>query len=268
MWVYADVIPLGKFLFHFSVAILLLICGDILRAQVAQNLTAEAQQLAALANHARAQSGLPPLKWDSALAEAALKHTRRMVTEGGAIQHQYAGELQLSERAGLSGAHFDLIEENIAIGPTPEQIHDAWMHSEGHRENMLNPQVNRIGIAVIAKRGVLYATTDFARGVEALSATQIEEQVGALIARSGVKIVPDHELARQACTANRGFPPVANGAQPSFVMRWQDSDLSHLPRNLMDQLATRRYREAAVGTCQPNGDAGTFTAYRVAVLLY
>jgi hypothetical protein len=263
-----SVVPLGKFLVHFSVVLLLLTCVGSLRAQVAQSLTAEAQQLAALANQARAQSGLPPLKWDSALAEAALKHTSRMVSEGGAIQHHYAGELELSERAGLAGAHFDLIEENIAVGPTPPEIHDAWMHSQGHRANMLNPQVTRIGIAVVAARGVLYATEDFSRGVEAFSGAQVEEQVARLIARSGVKIIPDHSLARAACTANSGLPRFAGAVEPTFVMRWQDSDLSRLPRNLTDQLATRQYRQAAVGSCQPNGDAGTFTAYRVAVLLY
>jgi hypothetical protein len=262
------VIPLGKFLFGFSAAILLLMCVNDLRAQVAQNLTAEAHQLAALANQSRAQSGLPPVKWDSALAEAALKHTNRMVSEGGAIQHHYPGELELSERAGLAGAHFDLIEENIAVGPTPPEIHDAWMHSPGHRANMLNPQVTRIGIAVVAAHGVLYATEDFSRGVEALSSAQVEEHVAELIARSGVKIMPDHSLARAACTANSGLPRFTGVAEPSFVMRWQDSDLSRLPRNLTDQLATRQYRQAAVGSCQPNGDAGTFTAYRVAVLLY
>lgn len=237
-------------------------------AQSDENLQAEGQQLVVLANQARAQAGVPPVKWDPALAQAALRHTRRMASEGGAIQHDYPGELALSERAGLSGAHFDLIEENIAVGPTSPEIHDAWMHSKAHRENMLNPEVDRIGIAVIAKRGVLYATADFSRAVESYSPAQVEQKVGSLIAQNGLKIVSDHSLAREACTASRGFPRVKDGAEPSFVMRWQDSDLSHLPENLSKQLASKRFREAAVGSCPANGEAGTFTAYRVAVLLY
>ena len=63
-------------------------------------------------------------------------------------------------------------------------------------------------------------------------------------------------------------PAVPNGAQPTFVMRWQDSDPSRLPKNLLQQLSSKRFHEAAVGSCQPSGDAGTFTAYRIAVLLY
>lgn len=257
----------GKYLLLFAMVSLMLGAG-LATAQSDEYLQAESQQLVALANQARAQAGAPALKWDPALAQAALRHTRRMVSEGGAIQHDYPGELVLSERAGLSGAHFNLIEENIAVGPSSAEIHDAWMHSKLHRENMLNPEVNRIGIAVIARRGVLYATADFTRAVEAYSPAQVEQQVGSLVARSGVKVLADHSLAREACTANRGFPRVENGAQPSFVMRWQDSDLSHLPENLVQQLASKRFHEAAVGTCAASGEAGTFTAYRVAVLLY
>ncbi|WP_162601736.1 CAP domain-containing protein [Occallatibacter savannae] len=258
-----------KYFLPSAVCILLLMCGaDLLKAQSDEYLKTESERLVALANQARAQVGAPALKWDPALAQAALRHTRRMVSEGGAIQHDYPGELVLSERAGLSGAHFNLIEENIAVGPTSEEIHDAWMNSKLHRENMLNPEVNRIGIAVIARRGVLYATADFTRAVDAYSPAQVEEKVGSLLERSGVKVLANHALAREACTANRGFPRVENGAEPSFVMRWQDSDLSHLPQNLVQQIASKRFREAAVGTCEASGEAGTFTAYRVAVLLY
>lgn len=260
---------LSKHILLFLIVMVpLMWAAEVATAQSDQYLQAEGQRLVALANQARAQAGVPPVRWDPALAQAALKHTRRMVSEGGAIVHDYPGELVLSERAGLSGAHFNLIEENIAVGPTSEEIHDAWMHSKLHRENMLNPEVDRIGIAVIARRGVLYATADFTRVVEAYSPAQVEEQVGSLVARNGVKVMADHSLAREACTANHGFPRVENGAQPSFVMRWQESDLSRLPDNLVRQLASKNFHEAAVGNCPPSGEAGTFTAYRVAVLLY
>jgi hypothetical protein len=260
---------LGKHIFYFLAGAALF--GATVTASVAQmnpDIQPDAQQLMALANQARAAAGAQPLRWDPPLAQAALKHTERMVAEGP-IAHRYPGELELKERAGLAGAHFDLIEENIAIGPTPAAIHDAWMHSEGHRDNMLNPEVNRVGIAVVASRGVLYATADFSRAVQKLSDTQVEARVAALIAPRGVKILADHAIAREACEADRGLPRSATGsAEPSFVMRWQDSDLSRIPNKLIGELASGRYREAEVGSCSPEGDNGTFTAYRVAVLLY
>lgn len=236
-------------------------------SQNQQTLQPEAEQLMELANRARAEVGASPLHWDASLAEAAHKHTLRMVAEGP-IAHQYPGELGLSERAGFAGAHFDLVEENVAVGPSPAEIHDAWMQSKGHRENMLNPEVDRVGIAVVASRGVLYATADFARGVKALPQTQVEEHVAALIRPSGVRILPDSAFAREACKMSTGVPRSVDGAQPGFIMRWQDSDLSRLPKTLADHLASGQYHHAAVGSCEPSGIDGTFTAYRVAVLLY
>jgi hypothetical protein len=51
-------------------------------------------------------------------------------------------------------------------------------------------------------------------------------------------------------------------------MRWQNAELTHLPQALTSRLASGAFREAAVGSCPPQGQQGPFTAYRVAVLLY
>ncbi len=37
--------------------------------------------------------------------------------------------------------------ENIAAGyQTPAQVVDGWMHSEGHRANILNPNFKKLGV--------------------------------------------------------------------------------------------------------------------------
>jgi hypothetical protein len=51
-------------------------------------------------------------------------------------------------------------------------------------------------------------------------------------------------------------------------MLWQCADLSRLPRQLTDRLASGQYRQAAVGSCPAQDMEGSFTAYRMAVLLY
>jgi hypothetical protein len=227
----------------------------------------EAEQLLALANQARAAAGAGPLTWDDALAVGARKHCLRMAVEG-AIAHRYSGELDLTERAGQAGAHFDLIEENVAVGNSLSAIHNGWMNSPGHRANMLNPEVDRVGIAVVASRGVLYASADYARRVQQLTAEQIEAQVATLIQASGMAVLPDPLDARAACLMDSGIPRSASGSQPGSIVRWQSSDLNHLPKSLLNHLASRQYSRAAIGSCPPIGIDGTFTAYRVAVLLY
>ena len=220
------------------------------------------EQIMALANRARSGAGAGRLEWDPALAAAALYHCRRMAAEGP-IAHRYGGEADLAERAGQAGAHFDLIEENVAVGPSAAGIHEEWMHSPGHRTNLLNPDVNRIGVAVVESRGVLYAVADYARAVESLTATQVEAQVARLIKARGVSIVADASAARQACGADSGVPQGAG-----FVMRWQGVDLTVLPKSLEDRLASGQYHRAAVGSCAARGGEESFTAYRLAVLLY
>jgi len=239
---------------------------------VAQNQSAPASQIAAeqifaYANQSRAEAGAVRLQWDPALAAAALYHCRRMALEGP-IAHRYPGEPDLTERASQAGAHFGLIEENVAIGPSPAMIHDEWMRSPGHRSNLLNPDVDRIGVAVIASRGVLYAVADYARDVPALTAPQVEARIADLIRVSGIAILSSPATARAACATTSGMPRSQTGSQPGFIMRWQDSDLARLPQPLVDRLTSGNYRQAAIGSCPAQAVEGSFTTYRVAVLLY
>jgi Cysteine-rich secretory protein family len=231
------------------------------------DMRAASDRVFALANQTRAQAGVGQLKWDPALAAAAMAHCRRMAQEGP-IAHRYGGEADLGERAAQAGAHFSVIEENVAIAPTPDAIHQEWMQSPGHRQNLLAPEIDRIGVAIVPARGVLYAVADYSRGVEQMSAPQAEARVAALIRQSGVEILRDPSAARAACTTDEGMPRADGTMQPRFIMRWQDAELAQLPKELADHLAAGRYRAADVGACPAQGVEGAFTAYRIAVILY
>ncbi len=224
----------------------------------------EAWQLVELANQARAYAGAPPLRWDPALAAAARRHCLRMAAEGP-ISHRYGGEADLSERAGQAGAHFSMIEENVAVAPTLDSIHDGWMHSSGHRTNLLNPNVDRVGVAVVASRGQLYAVADYEHFVPVLEQDQVEAAIGRLLRGRGLSVRDDRADARAYCAEGNG---AAIGSRPGFRMLWQEADLTRLPQKLLDRLATGQFNEAAVGSCQATDLGGSFTAYRVAVLLY
>jgi hypothetical protein len=241
--------------------------GAIARAQAGQPQPAAAEELFALANQARAQAGVGPLHWDPALAEAALKHCQRMVAEGP-IAHRYGGEMGLAERTAAAGAHFSLVEENVAVGPYAGAIHQEWMNSNGHRENMLSPNVDSVGIAVVAARGVLYAVQDFSHAITVKTPAQAEAAVADLIRMSGVRVRRDPHDARLACATSSGYPRGMTGGLPGFIIRWQGADLQTLPQALVSHLGSGQYHEAAVGSCPAQEDSGAFTAYRFAVLLY
>ncbi len=245
-----------------SVLVLAAACSLQLAAQTPAPTIAERFLLAA-ANQDRVARGLPQLHFDDHLALAARLHAYEMAKRR-TISHQFPGEQDLAARAGEAGAHFSLVTENVAEAPNSAEIHDLWMNSEGHRANLLDPNVDSVGIAVIQSRGEFYAVEDFAHTVQHLSLTDQEAAVSDLIARSGLRLEPSDEDARQTCQLSSGF---AGSRQPGFVMRYTSSDIHRLPDQLSSRIATGRYREAVVGACVPQRQT-PFTSYSIAVLLF
>ena len=129
------------------------------------------QYLFAAANRERLSRGLGVLKQDPILARAAAFHARQMADHEG-ISHEFPGEPDLASRAATAGVHFSIVSENVAEAPEPTVIHDMWMKSEGHRENLLDPNVNVAGISVVVRDHQFYAVEDFASIVESLSFDQ------------------------------------------------------------------------------------------------
>jgi uncharacterized protein YkwD len=213
-------------------------------------------------NKERAAQGIAPLQWDEALAAAARLHAQRMAQQNQ-LSHQLPGEPAVQDRATQAGARFSLIAENIAVAPTPNVIHTAWMQSEHHRENILDPQLNVVGIAVIKSGNGLYAVQDFSQAVANLTFAEQEKRVIAGLAEEGMTKAQISNDARKTCGMERGF----SGVHPMSVVRFEASDLSKLPDDLEAKLRSGRYHSAAVGACA-SGEAVGFTHFRIAVVLY
>jgi Cysteine-rich secretory protein family len=226
-------------------------------------LTVAEQYLLAAANEARASQGLPPLRFDPVLSEASLVHAREMA-EHDTISHQFEGEPELATRAANTGAHFSLIAENVGEAPTSPIIHDLWMHSPHHRDNLLDPNVDSIGIAIVTRNNQLYAVEDFARTVQILTLNQQERTVASVLKQTGVRVAETTEDARQTCTMSTGY---AGSRQPWFIMRYTAASLNEIPSQLKSRLSTGKYHQAVVGACSSPNKTG-FTAYNIAVLLY
>jgi hypothetical protein len=221
------------------------------------------QYLQAAADHERAALGLAPLRRDEALVEAARAHAWQMV-EHNTISHQFPHEIDLAARGSAAGARFSLISENVAQSPSALKIHTAWMNSEGHRHNLLDPQVDAVGIAVIARGGELFAVEDFEKTVKDLSLSQQEQAVAADVSRWGVSIESADASARKTC-AGEEEAKAARGA--GFIMRYTTSDLTRMPEQLRSRLQTGKYASAVVAACSKE-EGEQFSMYRLAVLLY
>jgi len=121
-----------------------------------------------------------------------------------------------------------------------------------------------VGIAVVQRKGQLYAVEDFARTVVQLTIAQQEAQVERLLSQAGLRLAVNKADARQTCTMQSGF---AGSGQPTFVMRFSSTNLDRLPEQLVSRMGSGKYHEAAVGACV-TGKQTPFSGYSVAVMLF
>ena len=215
------------------------------------------------ANRERSAHLLPPLKWNAVLAAAAAQHASRMAAQN-TLSHQLPGEPAMMDRASRAGARFSALAENVAEGPNAEEIHHQWMKSPPHRANLLDPQLDSVGIAVSARGGTLFAVEDFSLEAGKLSIGEQESIVNAKLRSRGLRLLTETADARRSCVLDNGY---AGKHVPSFVLHYATPDVGTLPDMLEQRVRTGKYRAAVVGACPSNGKVGP-SNYRLAVLLF
>lgn len=213
-------------------------------------------------NRERTSQGLRALMWDSSLAAAARTHLRKMV-DAKRLSHQLSGEADLSRRLREAGAHFSMVAENIALAPSVDELHIGWMNSIPHRDNILNPKLTAIGIAVEKRGDEFFAVQDFSTTVDDLTKEGQEKRVGELLHAHGLKISASSEDARKACDGPAGNA----GGRPNAILHFEASDLNELPEQVVHAVKRSAYRSASVGACNAVESRG-FSLFRIAILLY
>jgi uncharacterized protein YkwD len=232
------------------------------------------QALFEAANRERVAMHLRPLRWDNTLAQAARQHSQRMA-QLNKLSHQLPGEEELGRRLVRAGARFSAAAENVALGPSAIGLHTQWMNSPPHRENLLDPDLDSIGIGVAQGYRETFGTEDFSRAVAELSLDEQEKAVGSLLKARGLRLLTEAAGVQSPATNNLSSDArsscslegaAAGNQKPSFLLRYTTADLDSLPAPLEQRIKTGRYRSAAVGACQSAG--GDFANYRMIVMLY
>ena len=112
--------------------------------------SAIASTIVQLTNAERANAGRPALKTNSRLMEAAQLQADQMVRLGR-LEHVLSGGRypRPEDRLAAAGYEWSAYAENIAMGQTTAAAAmDSWMHSSGHRANILSTKVTEIGIGI------------------------------------------------------------------------------------------------------------------------
>ena len=131
--------------------------------------------VAQLTNFERTSRGLPPLRYDPAVADIARAHSDNML-EQDKLSHTLDG-MGPNDRArvngydclrSLGGGRYERgLAENVSYldgygsGSAAKEMVANWMSSPGHRRNILDPDATRIGVGVANAGGTWYATQNF-----------------------------------------------------------------------------------------------------------
>jgi uncharacterized protein YkwD len=222
----------------------------------------EEQELMDAVNRERKERGLSTLKWDDGLAGAARKHAELMA-EQRLLLHRLPEEPELAVRAHEAGARFSHITENIGMADLASKFHEGWMHSPGHRANILDPQVDSIGISVVEGEQHLFAVQDFALAVEPLSFEEQRKRVGALLAARGLRVRNISDTTEESCEVDK--QPVGNRGR-GYITQYETPHISRLPKDVERELQTGHYKSAMVTACPQKGTTG-FTSFRIIILL-
>ncbi len=113
-------------------------------------LQAESKEIVTLTNTLRQSLALQPLRENEVLEAAALAKAEDMVI------NQYFAHVS-PEKKGLrywltsKGYNYQVAGENLAIGySAPAEVIEAWKNSPTHYANLVDPDYNEIGVAMIA----------------------------------------------------------------------------------------------------------------------
>ena len=102
------------------------------------------QAVLALVNEARAQEGLAPLTLAENLTQAAQVRAGELPV---LFSHTRPDGRSCFTALDEAGVAYRTAGENIAAGyATPEAVVDGWLHSEGHRANILNEDFTQMGV--------------------------------------------------------------------------------------------------------------------------
>ncbi len=146
-----------------AIAVLQPLMSQTDTAVAAVNTSAEEARMLQLVNQARNNAGLPSLYAERQLTDMARAYSSEM------YQHNFFGHVSpvsgtLQQRIAARGiAGWTLAGENIAKAPSAEVAFEALMESPAHRENILRPEFNCVGIGVVQGGGTLYISQEFMR---------------------------------------------------------------------------------------------------------
>jgi len=141
------------------------------------------EQVFRLLNEERESRGLSPLETLPELVTLARNHSQDMARQGR-LTHDSSDGKTYSDRLVEAGLYFLGNGENGAFSKTfsSRLIHQSLLSSPEHRENILNPNFDQVGIGVFYQKDKgFFVTQDFLRSFPKMTAKEFKQHIIALM---------------------------------------------------------------------------------------
>lgn len=251
-------------------------------AVAAQKTSPDAERdLVRLTNEDRAAENLPALSANGSLAEAARAHLRIMMRERK-LAHDFPGEPVLEDRVAATGLRFQSSGENVAYftdngsaDQNARQANDMLMHSPPHRENILRPLYNAIGVAMASDGRDVWVVEDFARAFADASTAEVERDVEDAVQEARAK----QHLPRAQFVERKGLRELAcrKDVTPQMLLRdfneahganvYTTWDTRELSSSMLRRSTDPENRTLSIATCEVGGKEG-HGSFRVVAVFF
>ncbi len=211
------------------------------------------------ANRERRRRNLVPLKPSTDLRSLALRHSQDMASHKKLAHLSSSGQTYL-DRLVEAGLYFIKIGENVAVSDTfrDDIIHQKLMESPAHRENILDPDFDRIGIGISYKEKKYYITQDYLQSLDILGIEEAEKKMQNEINRIRLKSsLPPLMFSEDANSAAQSFATKRAKGHPlpnigdmfgETHIRFITFPSLDAVENISEELTNATYRRAGVGT--------------------
>jgi uncharacterized protein YkwD len=174
-------------------------------------------------NRERVARNLRALRLSPTLTTLARKQSEDMA-KLGVLEHVSAAGKSYTERLEEAGIPFASNGENVARSDSfdPALIHETFMASGGHRENILHPDFDDVGVGVVrGPDGIYYITQEFIRSVAVLDEAAV---------RAAILLVLDEVRRSQGLAPLLVVEEITRKAQIFARLKGEGKSLPPLPK--------------------------------------
>ena len=234
-----------------------------------------------LLNKEREKQGLSILRLSEPLSLLARKHSQEMALHEN-LGHLSSSGKDYTDRLVEDKFYFKKNGENVARSDSflAELIHEGFMKSPGHRENILDPEFDEVGIGIaLSEKKVYYVTQDFLLSLvpqdEEQAKKEIQKKINELRKESSLAPLvflndADGYASRySSCKAEgKPAPPLPAYFRGALILYNSSPSLENVYSVYKEKAMDEIYETAGLGVCFIRNEENQGGSYFITLFLF